>query len=174
MPRTGSRRHADQRHKRPRNHMDNTRQTAKLKNPQTTLENQPQRSAMPFCRPIRRPRPHQPVPEVGRDGCQTRAAQPAAFEWPVCPQADIRGRRRGNPERDVSGVPRPGPGPVVASINGSSTGHTWPMGAPPHGWPVVAYSRQQVVGYSRRERSSRRDLSSRPAPGPRPPPRSTS
>ena len=31
MPRTGSRRHADQRHKRPRNHMDNTRQTAKLK-----------------------------------------------------------------------------------------------------------------------------------------------
>jgi len=36
----------------------------------------------PPAPPIRpRPiRPHQPVPELGRDGCQTRAEQPAAFE----------------------------------------------------------------------------------------------
>jgi hypothetical protein len=32
--------------------------------------------------PIRPPpiRPHQPVPELGRDGCQTRAEEPAALE----------------------------------------------------------------------------------------------
>jgi hypothetical protein len=47
---------------------------------QKTLGNQRPRSAMPFCRPIRCPRPHQPVPEMGRDGCQTRAEQPAAVE----------------------------------------------------------------------------------------------
>ena len=37
---------------------------------------------MPFYRPIRRPRPQQPVSAMSRDGCQPRAEQRGAFENP--------------------------------------------------------------------------------------------
>jgi hypothetical protein len=48
-------------------------------------------------------------------GGQTRAEQPAAFELPGVLERTYVVAVGGNPLRDVSGVPRPGPGLVVSS-----------------------------------------------------------